>query len=431
VIYRPILFVTIVLWATIARGADFDNPPISYSSTAPQEAVAQLQRDLDTGKVKLDRKDDRGYLDSLLKALNIPATSQTLVFSQTSFQRTLISPKNPRALYFNDDTYVGFVPGGEVLEVAASDPKLGTIFYTVDQHANAAKPKIARQIDSCLQCHGESMTRDIPGLLVRSVFADETGQPILSAGTFLTTHESPWSERWGGWYATNSPPSLKHMGNATYTASENENPSAHPLASSRIQALSNYPTRTSDIIALLVLEHQAEAHNRITRASYGTALALRDEKVLAEALGEKLKEGDHSEGTLNRIKNACKPLVEYLLFANEATLPAPLDATTPFAKEFTARGPRDSKGRSLRDFDLKTRLFKYPCSYLIYSQSFNGLPDAARASVYQQLWQVLNDNDPPKAFAHLTAPHRAALIGILRETKPELRDAWKSLQAVQ
>src|SRR2546430_574651 len=62
--------------------------------------------------------------------------------------------------------------------------------------------KFVRQTENCLACHGESMTHDVPGLLVRSTFCDADGMPILSAGTFLTTQESPLSERWGGWYVS-------------------------------------------------------------------------------------------------------------------------------------------------------------------------------------------------------------------------------------
>ena len=119
------------------------------------------------------------------------------------------------------------------------------------------------------------------------------------------------------------------------------------------------------------------AHNRAAAASYGTLRALRDEQAINEAMGEKPKPGEHSKGTLSRIKSSCEPLVEYLLFAGEAPLAHEVSGSCDFATNFTKRGPRDSNGRSLREFDLKTRLFRYPCSYLVYSSAITELPAEA------------------------------------------------------
>ena len=207
-----ILAFPVVAQFAAAQTPMYETAPINYSAAAPHDPVADLQQTLDKAPSTLTTASKTGYLESLLKQLNIPKSSQTLVFSKTSFQHNLISPRNPRALYFNDESYVGFVPGGEVIEIASTDPALGTIFYTLDQHSS----KITRQTESCLQCHGASMTRDIPGLLVRSVFADSDGQPILPAGTFVTTHESPLKERWGGWYVSGSTGSQTHMGNTLF-----------------------------------------------------------------------------------------------------------------------------------------------------------------------------------------------------------------------
>jgi hypothetical protein len=324
-----------------------------------------------------------------------------------------------------------------VLEVASVDPKLGTIFYTIDQKTGAHHVRFTRQTESCLQCHGDSMTHGVPGLLVRSVLSDRDGMPILPAGTFLTTHESPLKDRWGGWYVTGSTGAVAgagaqppHMGNTLW--SEQEGGEAKPLSKpeSALKDLkekfdtSSYLTPHSDVVALMVLEHQVEAHNRITQASYGTVRALRDEKVMADALGEPLKPGVHSPSTLGRIKSSCEPLVEYLLFANEAPLEGRVEGSSSFASEFSARGPRDSKGRSLRDFDLQTRLFRYPCSYLIDSRSIDGLPDAAKIYLFRRLGEVLSGRDQSKTFAHLSGADRTAIAEILRETKPEIAKAW-------
>src|SRR4051794_7371082 len=204
--------VSLCVLAAPLPAATYEEEPINYEKTPATDPVARLQGQIDAGKLKLDHDDQRGYLDAVLRQLKIPASSQTLVFSKTSFQRERISPKNPRALYFNDDVYVGCVPGGDILEIAAADPSLGVNFYTLDQSQNS-HPKFVRQTDSCLQCHAGSMTRDTPGLVVRSVFTDRRGQPFLSAGTFMTTDESPLKERWGGWYVTGTHGGQRHMGN--------------------------------------------------------------------------------------------------------------------------------------------------------------------------------------------------------------------------
>ena len=444
--------------AAPAATPDYEQPPISYSATRPADPAAKVMEAVERGDVKLAPAGDGGYLESLLRELKIAPSSQTLVFSKTSFQRNHISPRRPRALYFNDDTYVGYVPGGDVIEIASVDPRIGTNFYTIEQPQDASaavaptatKAKFIRETDNCLQCHGESMTRDVPGLLVRSVFVNDAGHPILSAGTFRTTHESPLKERWGGWYVTGTTGAGQpHMGNTRWKDVEGQmpqpvamSPPASPAAGGKSNSLpvdvdaDEYLTPHSDVVALMVLEHQVEAHNRFTRAAHGTLRALRDEQVINEALGEPAKPGVHSASTLGRIKSSCEPLVEYLLFAGEAKLTEPITGDSTFAADFAARGPRDSRGRSLRDFDLRTRLFKFPCSYLIYSRAADELPEAARSYVHRRLWEILSGRDgggsssaaTSKAYAHLTPADRTAIAEILRDTKPDLRAAWDALE---
>ena len=420
--------------AVAAQTADYEQPPISYSASKPDDAVAKLDRALREGKATIASTPEHGYLDALLRELQISPASQMLVFSKTSFQQKQISPDRPRAIYFNDDTYVGYVPGGDVIEIAATDPKLGTTFYTVEQKQSDLK--LARQTDSCLQCHGESMTRDTPGLLVRSVFADGSGYPIVPAGGFVTTHESPLKERWGGWYVTGTSGAQPHMGNTRWRERHGQDPQPRPAEKVGANGLpanvdaSAYLSPHSDIVALMVLEHQVEAHNRATRAAHGTLRALRDEKVIADAMGEPFEPGEHSESTRRRIESSCEPLVEYLLFSGEAKLTDEIKGSSNFATDFAARGPRDAKGRSLREFDLKTRMFRYPCSYLIYSRAITGLPDAAKDYVYRRLWEVLvaGAKDADEKFAHLASADRTAIAQILRETaEPDLRAVWTRL----
>lgn len=392
------------------------------ADSAPQDPVAVLQARLDKGQAKLQYDDRHGWLESVLKELRVPVDSQSLVFSKTSFQPTKISPHTPRALYFNDDVYIGWVQDGTVLEIASVDPKRGTVFYSLPQK-KSAKPRFTRETSSCLQCHQSQTTGDVPGLLFRSVYPDSDGQPILSAGTFVTTEQSPMSERWGGWYADGK---LANSGMANAIVLDGDHPdqftrSAEPL-DQQFDA-KPYLSAHADAVAMLVLAHQTHLHNLLTKAAAETNQAIRDEAALRKALH--LSEPEQSDTMQLRLKSACEPVVEALLFSGEAKLEGDVSGSTDFAQRFEQLGPRDSKGRSLRQFDLHTRLFKYPCSYLIYSEQFDALPDLAKSYIYRRLWQVLTGRDDSAAFNHLADAQRDSIYEILRQTKPGLPAYWK------
>lgn len=410
-----------------AQTDDLDRAPILYKTTKADNSISALQKRLDTGASKLAFADERGYLPAVLKALDIRESSQILVFSKTSLQRDRISPKTPRALYFNDDAAVGFCLRGDMLELSAADPNLGTAFYTLDQEP-AAKPAFERRRDDCLACHATPATGGVPGHLVRSVFTDRAGLPILSAGTRRTDHTSPFSERWGGWYVSGKHGKQSHMGN--WVVENAKNPEAEGNAAgqnvtdlkSRFEA-EGYLTPHSDIVALLVFEHQTECHNRIARAMIGTRTAQHYEASLNRELGEPA--GKRWESATRRIESEAEKLAQYLLFSGEAKLEGPIKGTSGFAEEFAARGPFDKRGRSLRQFDTTSRLFKYPCSYLIYSKTFAALPAEVKGVVLKRLHEVLTGKDATAAFAHLSAADRKAVLDILRETLPDAPAYWK------
>jgi hypothetical protein len=269
----------------------------------------------------------------------------------------------------------------------------------------------------------------LPGHLVRSVFPDRQGLPVLSAGSFRTDHSSPLRERWGGWYVTGTSGNQMHLGNLIAgdkgRVEAEDNAQGVNLADLHDRfTVGLYPTPHSDIVALMVLEHQAEGHNRLTRANLLTRIALHDEAEMNKALG---RPTDHrSESTISRIRNAGEPLVKYLLFSGEVRLTDRVAGTTEFAREFSARGPRDRHDRGLRDLDLERRLFKHPLSSLVYSRSFDALPGPARDYVWRRLWEVLSGRDTSAEFAHLSAADRRAVLEILRDTKPGLPDYWQA-----
>jgi hypothetical protein len=449
------LFALLARAAFAAPDSDYERPPVHYSDAEPTDPVTRLKQRIERGEAKLQwSAGGLGYLPAVLRELDIPVSSQGLVFAKRSLQARKISPKTPRAIYFNDDAYVGFVQDGGMLELAGTDPKLGAVFYTIDQtpppdSAPGGEVKLlqagqlVREFETCLSCHDNDVRHDIPGLKISSVFPDVRGNAIVAGGFGIVDHTTPLEDRFGGWYLTGSTGGQSTRGNRLYARQRGLEPPkliddgpdgsvadadgdgviAPAELASRFDP-SAYASPHSDVVALMVLEHQVEAHNRLTHAAQATLRALHDEKALADALGEKLEPGKHGESTLRRVNSACEPLVEYLLFRGEARLTAPVSGTSSFAADFAARGPRDSKGRSLRELDLKTRLFRYPLSYLVYSPTFGGLPEVTRDRVYRRLWEVLSGADTSKPFAHLSDGDRGAIIEILRATMPGLPAEW-------
>ena len=402
-----------------------EHDAIQYATRPVADPISKLQRAIDAGQVKLQFTDRAGYLESVLEALRVPLESQVLVFSKTSFQAPRIAPRLPRALYFNDSVSVGWVRYGDVLEFAAVDPKQGVIFYTLDQE-ESTKPRFERR-DTCLQCHATGATLGVPGLVVRSVYPEPSGMPLFHAGTFVTDHRSPIKERWGGWYVSGRHGAQVHMGNAVVR--DRDHPSKlettgaqnatdlHPFFDTGA-----YPSPHSDIVALMTLEHQTHMTNLITRVGFEARLALYENEAINKAFGRKT--GEIGEAVTRRVNSAADELVEYMLFAEEAPLTDPVQGISGFTEAFGRGAPRDRHGRSLRDLDLKTRLLRYPCSYLIYSEAFDEMPAIARDRVYLRLWEVLSNRDASPKFARLSKTDRKAILEILLATKKGLPEYW-------
>jgi hypothetical protein len=402
----------------------FSEQPIDYRSENLTDPVAKLQKRLDRGEVKLDYESKHGYLKSVLEKLEIPVNSQTLVFSKTSFQYKKISPEEPRALYFNDDVYVGQVHEGKVLEFVSFDPVQGAIFYILDEH-EAAKPVFQRAELDCTQCHVAAGTRNVPGVLLRSVFTTPSGTQATMTQSFITGQESPLKDRWGGWYVTGTHGSQTHMGNVVVEDKEHPEQIDRGAGANLSDLSKKFDTTQllsdqSDIVAHLVLAHQTQMHNLITLTNYQTRIALYKAGLPADA-----KPADIPDAVRAQYEKPAEQLVRYLVFADEAPLDG-VKGTSGYAEAFAARGRRDAQGRSLRDFDLRTRIFKYPCSYLIYSEAFDSLPAQAKEFVYHRLFEVLTGSDQSPAFAALDGATRRAIFEILLATKPGLPADWKA-----
>lgn len=409
--------------ANFAAAQDFEQEPISYSKRQPGNRVSRLIDEIKQGRQKLTYDKKSGYLPALLDALQVPRSSQMLVFSKTSLQRQRIAPRTPRAIYFSDDVYVGYCHEGDVLEISTGDDQLGAVFYTLAQDESPS-PRLTRQTDNCLICHGLSTSLRVPSHVVRSVYSDAQGLPILASGSYRTDHTSPFEQRWGGWYVTGTHGEQKHLGNLIVRGRDRPE-AADNTAGQNVTDLSkwlateNYLTPHSDIVALMVLEHQGLVHNLITHARFATEQALHFDRALSKELKEESSE--LRESTKSRIKSACEPLVEGLLFCEEAPLTEKVTGTSEFAVEFSRQGLRDADERSLREFDLTTRMFKYPCSYLIYSSSFTTLPAPAKEYVIRRMNEVLSGNVVDSKFKHLSAADRANVLAILQATHPDFK----------
>lgn len=404
----------------VGQRASYEREPIDYHSALVNDPVAQLAAKIDAGAVTLDYDPRYGYLRSVLDQLQVSVSSQTLVFSKTSLQLHHISPRRPRAIYFSDDVYVGYCQRGDVLELAATDPQQGAIFYTIKQSPQQ-KPRVTRDQGHCLSCHASGRTQNVPGYLIRSVFADRSGQPNLGSGSFTTTDSSPFSERWGGWYVTGTHGQMRHMGNVYFDEDDEDgdrDSGANLESLDHLFSSNSYLSPHSDLVALMVLQHQTQMHNAITAANYETREALYQMHHMNKLLE---REPEFlSESAERRISQAAERVVQHLLMCEEFALTDRITGTSPFAQEFAARGPRDSQGRSLRQLDLQSRLFRYPCSFLIYSAAFDQLPDQVRHRAVALLRDVLDGTNASPQYGHLTSDMRREITEILRSTKPRL-----------
>ena len=394
-----------------------------YLAVRPSDPVSELVARVNSGDLKLAYEPNQGYLRAILHDLGISSTSQLLVFSKTSVQSAYISPNSPRAIYFNDQSYIGWIRGAPHIELAGIDPSAGPIFYTLENEPTQ-KPKFVRQTDECLQCHSSGMTDHVPGLFARSVFAGPDGTPRLAGGSFETLPSSPLKERWGGWYVTGRHGDQRHMGNEVARGDE-EHPVIDTEKGANITDLrsyfdvDSYLAPSSDIVALLVVEQQMAIQNLMTKAGAATRKAIDDGKDLRKfGFSE-----EHVEAEItDRVKNVCEPLVIALTGANEPAFTSPIRGTTSFAATFATSAPADKKARRLSELDLRTRLLKFPCSPMIYSPSFRSLPREARTYVIHRLFDVLSGKDQSAPYKNLEPIGRGIALEILRDTFP-LKDA--------
>jgi hypothetical protein len=374
----------IAVAASVLAGQRNDAP----AAPAANDAVVKLNRGLEQHQVHLAFEPSTGYLRSVLKALDVPVESQTLVFSETSRQPEHITMANPRAIFFNDNTAVGWVNGNDSLEVAVQDPQQGILFYTLNQTPQA-QPTFARRQD-CHLCHFSATTLGVPGLVLESVLP-MTDNPNEYVVGWPVDQRTLIPDRWGGWYVTGQAVPNPHLGNVpVYHAAR---PQVRAAVAPKLLSVTgqvkagSYLTPYSDVVAQMVLNHQVTMMNLLSA---------------------------------NRTAPDAAALVDYLLFIDEAPLTGAVEGNSGFAEKFAALGPRDRQGRSLRQLDLNRRLMRYPCSYMIYSEAFDALPAKAKAAVYDRMWQILSGKEHGEPYSRLSLADRQAVVEILRETKKDL-----------
>ncbi len=406
----------------------FEEAPIRYSDSEAADPIAGLAADIEAGKVRFDRSSEKAYLRSFLEHIGVPPESQVLVFSRTSFQNDYIGPRRPRAIYFSPEYYVGWVQGGEI-EIISVDPEIGPVFYRFETpFGRGAKPRIRREAQ-CLNCHGSSRTGGYPGMLVRSVYPDEIGAPIFAAGTRRTDHSSPINERWGGWYVTGENAGDRHLGNLYYREGEPGETipemdfGAHPRSLEKAFDTSNYLVATSDIVGLMVLEHQITAHNAITKAHLDARRWLYVDASIHKDTGR--AEGEIGESTRALLDRGADDLLRAMLLSGEAELEGwGVEGGEAFQEAFAKGARRDPDGRSLRDLQLLSRLFKHRLSYMIHSTAFEHLHPVMKAKFYRKLWDALHGKGNPEICGHLGEKERGRILAILRATKDGLPEYW-------
>lgn len=403
------LWIFLVLTQTARGGAElWDLPPLRYSETLATDPVAKLAGEIAAGTRKVEGTTGLDRLRFVLKEMKISEESQVLVFSKTSFQNPLIDPKNPRALYFSMDAYVGYVPGGAI-EVIVQDPVLGVVFYVIDTD-ESGELKIVRDSGQCISCHGSASTEHVPGLQVRSVFSDAEGRPLLAMGTNQVNHETPLAERWGSYYVTGRS-SLPHLGNRTYGKDVSAKPMPSDLEKlAGVIDVSKYPQPTSDVVALMVLEHQCRMHNLLNAAS----LQYRRASYLARALDAA---ADVDSGSPGRVADSVAgKIVDCLFFKDEADPGEGIEGGETFQKTFSNSYPRTRDGKSLADFQLYDRLFKRRCSFMVYSSAFTNLPPRVKSAVFAKMKLALAGDGLVCPWLKVSERKHIALI--LAETLP-------------
>ncbi len=393
----------------------FREAPHGYFEREPTDRFTRLKAELEAGTLAWDTAGgEKAFLRALLARLGVPASSQMLVFSTTSLQLSRIQPTNPRALYFSDDIYVGYIPGGR-LELAALDAELGVVFHIFDVPGGGGEPVRVERATRCMNCHAGDDTGHVPGLVVKSVVPGPSGGSLDAFRLGVSGHGVPWEDRFGGWYLTGVGSWTNHWGNTIGRMAEGVMARLATPPEERVP-WGRYLAGTSGLLAQALHEHQVGFVNRAVGAAY------RARAFLHEAGGEeRLTEAHQRE-----LDVQAEELVRYMVFADEVPWPAGrVVVDEAFREEFLAVR-RVVDGHSLRDLDLGTRLMANRCSYMIYTPVFAGLPPVVKDRVFRRLDAVLADGSGGvlEGAARMTEAERGRIRRVLSGTLEGLPAGW-------
>ena len=392
------------------RVMDFRAPPHNYNEHQPKDRFAGLLKQIEKGEFQPDTSSDQALLRSLLQGLKVPVSSQILLFSASSLQSEIINPRNPRALFFNEDTYVGYVPGG-VLEVAAADPEVGPIFYVFDRlQPGGPFPRVQRGT-KCFNCHGGTATKRLPGLIAESLLVSQAGSSLETYRRDEQGHQIPLENRFGGWHLTGKHHISGHKANVFGLARGGK------IEKTEVVPGQTWDTAklllpTSDILPHLVHEHQIGFENRLVRGIYIVRQLKHDRKGM---LGNAEQE---------EIDTWAQDFARYVLFADEAKFPREgIEGDPAYVRDFLEGRITSKRGLSLKDFDLKTRLFKHRCSFMLYTDTWEHAPKEIKDRVYYRMAEALRDAQP--SMPHLATEERRVIREILKETLRDLPAWWR------
>lgn len=412
----PLLFLLILSAARAAetkpsRVIDFKAAPHSYLDAQPKDRFAQLQAKAQKGEVAIDTSSDKAFLSSLLAALNVPASSQLLVFSASSLQSEIINPRNPRALYFNEDTYVGWVPGG-LIEIIAADPEMGPMFYVFDRLRPGGPVPNVQRSTKCMNCHAGSATRRLPGLIAESLLVSRAGSSLETYRRDVQGHQIPLEDRFGGWHLTGEHHLANHKANVM-GASQGGKIQKTEVPPGRFSDLGLHLLPTSDILPHLIHEHQIGFENRLVYALYTLRQLKSEDKGLLSAASKA------------EIEERAQELARYIVFADEAKFPSQGIVGDPaYTTDFLRDRKVTKAGLSLKDLDMKTRIFKHRCSFMLYTDTWKETPRELKDRVYFHMASYLRDQ-PDAQHAHLAPAERRAIRDILKETMTDLPAWWR------
>ena len=403
---------------------DYELEPHGYFSKDAKDPTTLLLKRIQRGEVVITEANGKPLVERFLKELKLDKDTQVLVFSKTSLQRRAVSYNNPRALYFNESVYLGWMPNGRI-EIASFDPELGPLFYFQRQLDDKTSPLFART-RSCLGCHAGDATNFLPGSLGRSVYPDQTGRPIKSLDDYRRSgHHIPLRHRYGGWFVSGNHGTMRHMGNAVASREDgkviiNREKFANLEKLDQFFRTESYPAPGSNIAALLVFDHQVTMHHRLVEAAYRARQSLFDSKLdPGEMDVRKLAKGRSME----EFMEGRDKVIDYMLFREEIAIPKVV-CNPDFRRAFLSNRRPDKKKRSLKDLRLDGRIFENRCSYMIYSPTFEHLPPMLKGAIYRRIHEILTAKNPVEGFEHLEQDEKRRILEILHDTKSDLPAGW-------